>query len=301
MRSPKGPLPVSACSAFRIQHLCQETLRHHYKGPHPGAQPVDSLGSNPIPNGPVTSVPLATSVDLLDLDPVPVEVKRGHQLGGRTPAFGYKGETSTCGNPPMPIGQVLSPEASHSSPFRQIGPAVDVISPPAPRTPKVGTTIAGHACTPGGTRVPDSPPPPTPPLCGASASTGSPPGMGLGPLGSMGMPSSPIPPSIQCSSGGAGVSGQVSGVHSEEPTRLVYNLPTLEVYDGSSDASVTTGDWIARIGPVMRSLSPGASQWWGTVMQTTTEFYQRWLQADALQRLGIKSEAISQVAEYGPP
>ena len=36
---------------------------------------------------------------------------------------------------------------------------------------------------------------------------------------------------------------------SKEPSRLA-----LDVTESGSDASVTTGDWIARIGPVMRSL-----------------------------------------------
>ena len=73
----------------------------------------------------------------------------------------------------------------------------------------------------------------------------------------------------------------------------------LDVCEGGSDASVTTGDWIARIGPVMQSLSPGASEWWQIVLNTASAFYQRWLQADPLQRLGIKSEATNRVQNFG--
>ena len=80
----------------------------------------------------------------------------------------------------------------------------------------------------------------------------------------------------------------------------MLNLPHLDVSEvGGTDASVVTGDWIARIGPVMRSLSPGASGWWATVMATATAFYQRWLQADPLQRLSIKTEAVNHVHDFG--
>ncbi|CAE7494271.1 RE1 [Symbiodinium natans] len=87
----------------------------------------------------------------------------------------------------------------------------------------------------------------------------------------------------------------------QEPSKLVQNLPLLEVIEGSAEASVTTGDWMARIGPLMRSLSPGAPGWWSQVVSTATEYYQQWLKSDSLQRLAIKSDVVAQGAtlEYG--
>ena len=49
----------------------------------------------------------------------------------------------------------------------------------------------------------------------------------------------------------------------------------------------------------MRSLSPNAPNWWSRVKQTATGFYTRWLHADPLQKLGIKSEAIEAREDFG--
>ena len=57
---------------------------------------------------------------------------------------------------------------------------------------------------------------------------------------------------------------------------------------------------MARIGPLMRSRSPGAPEWWSKVGSTATE-YQKLLKSDSLQRLAIKSDVVAQGAmlEYG--
>ena len=48
----------------------------------------------------------------------------------------------------------------------------------------------------------------------------------------------------------------------EEPSRLVMSLPSLDVAPGSQDASVAAGDWVARIKPLLMTLSPTAHKWW---------------------------------------
>ena len=96
----------------------------------------------------------------------------------------------------------------------------------------------------------------------------------------------------------SGISGfRIGG--SEEPRRLVHNLPNLEVADKKSEASVITGDWLARIAPTMRSLSPSAPMWWFQVTAMSPGFYDRWLHADPLRKLGIKSEAVATKKDYG--
>ena len=162
----------------------------------------------------------------------------------------------------------------------------------------------GQRYTPGGTRVPEGPPPPTPPSsregCGLGSPISGPQWNSTDATAQHYVPPPlpiPQPPRPPYDPGSRGIEGQVK---SEEPSRLVLNLPHLDVSEvGGTDASVVTGDWIARIGPVMRSLSPGASGWWATVMATATAFYQRWLQADPLQRLSIKTEAVNHVHDFG--
>ena len=178
-----------------------------------------------------------------------------------------------------PLIDVLSPKAK--SPFRSgLG---GLGEPDGPRTPRAGTS--GNAVyTPGGTRVPEGPPPLTPPRS-----------VSFGPTTTVPLPPSPIPgpPPLPWDPSEVG--------KSEEPSKLVQTLPLLEVTEGSAEASVATGDWMARIGPLMRSLSPGAPEWWSRVVSTATEYYHQWLKSDSLRRLTIKSDVVAQGAllEYG--
>ena len=86
---------------------------------------------------------------------------------------------------------------------------------------------------------------------------------------------------------------------SEEPSRLVHHLPSLEIGTNKSEASVITGDWMARIGPIMRSLSPSAPTWWSQVTSGATAYYERWLHADPLRKLSIKTQAVEARVDYG--
>ena len=124
--------------------------------------------------------------------------------------------------------------------------------------------------------MPEGPPPATPPRSGT-----------FGPVSTTSLPASPImPPPVPPYSGSAYDSG-MSGLRmggSEEPSRLVHDLPSLEVGDNTSEASVITGDWLARIAPIMRSLLPSAPIWWSQVTAMSSGFYDRWLHADPLQK-----------------
>ena len=92
-------------------------------------------------------------ISLLDLDPIPI-----------MPASSRPTQ--------VPLIDILSPKSHRTTPFVPLTPCGHTASGTAlepPRTPRVGTSL-GHACTPGGTRIPDGPPPCTPP--GKSVSFG---------------------------------------------------------------------------------------------------------------------------------
>ena len=154
----------------------------------------------------------------------------------------------------VPLIDLLSPTVE--SPFRPC--AVQPEGQVTPRTPKVGTTM-GTSYNSGGTRVPEGPPPVTPPPCPPpSVDPEASRSVTFGPVTYNHLPSSPIPAppkpaknvydSMQL---GGGASGQS---RSEEPSRLVMQLPALNIGD-VAEASVVTGDWLAGLGPVRRSLS----------------------------------------------
>ena len=273
-------------------------------------------GTQMTPVGQRTLMGPTPTVDLLDIDPFPVARQEARLNSPGIPMFGYPENPNQPRPPPPPknpkllteapdamsLSQILSADAGQSSPFAACTRGETLAANPcSPRTPKVGTSSM-YGYTPGGTKVPEGPPPPTPPRNQGSQVCGSPNVGTLGPTYNAATPSSPgpvpipVPPRPPYELSGRSVEGPA---RSEEPSRLVMSLPHLDVSEGGTDASVTTGDWIARIGPVMRSLSPGASGWWATVMSTAEAYYHRWLQADPLQRLGIKSEAISHHQDYG--
>ena len=175
-----------------------------------------------------------------------------------------------------------------------------------PCTPKNPTRSRGVAFTPGGTRVPTTSPPPTPPklVCFGNAST-------------VPLPQSPVgthhafnyqpPPPKAMVSPGTHIDNNIptpiprpSPCKSEEPSRLVLNLPALNVGDNASEMSVRTGDWIARITPLMKTLSNGASHWWAEVLRMAYGFYSEWLRSDPLSRLSIKAEAVAFAPDFGP-
>ena len=207
-------------------------------------------------------------ISLLDLDPIPI-----------MPASSRPNQ--------VPLIDILSPRSHRTTPFVPLTPCGHTASGAAlepPGTPRVGTSL-GHACTPGGTRIPDGPPPCTPP--GKSVSFGE---------------TIPIPPSPIPSPPAApyGMPWTAPGfAKPEEPSKLVHSLPVLSVSEGSSDASVVTGDWLARLGPIMRSMSPSAAIWWQQSLQSATDYYNLWLKADPLERLEIKSRAIAVVRDWG--
>ena len=106
-------------------------------------------------------------------------------------------------------------------------------------------------------RVDDVPkPPPYPPPESPRETTESP--GSLAALGVLRTPGgTPVPPMPAVSFADSialperAKTGSVSRVPSldrvEEPSRLVMNLPSLDVAPGSQDASVAAGDWVARV------------------------------------------------------
>ena len=137
-------------------------------------------------------------------------------------------------------------------------------------------------------------PPPGPPGTDHSDSRS----VTFGPVTYTPLPAPPRPTRTEYESIDSGIASQ-GQPRSEEPSRLVMQLPVLHISD-IAEASVVTGDWLARLGPIMRSLSPGAPGWWSKNVEVATSFYQRWLLADPIQRLVIKHKAISYVWDHGP-
>ena len=148
---------------------------------------------------------------------------------------------------------------------------IDVFSP----TPRVGTS-GGAQHTPGGTRVPEGPPPPTPPRAQGYDASVSVPSSPIGPP--------PAPPPHLSPSGTPAFGSKGS----EEPSRLVHSLPMLEVAENKHEASVVAaGDWLARIAPIMRSLSPSAPSWWNQVIALLPSTI-----TNACMRIPFKSSAL---------
>ena len=144
------------------------------------------------------------------------------------------------------------------------------IPPPPPaakESPRGEPSLRSAAYTPGGTRTGvETVVPPVPPIT--------------------------LPPPVNTGLG-------VPGFHRmEEPTRLVYHLPQIAAEPRTQDASVAAGDWIARIKPVLTTLSPSAGQWWQETHRTAFVFYQRWLVGEPSERLAVRSEVEAHRADW---
>ena len=281
-----------AMEAGRDQQLGYGTASHDPRTMHGGrvglSNPATALDLLAIDNTEATgqaSRPtwsISSPMSLMDMDPIPItQVATGRGVE-TAPAvstslidvFDAAASAATPFVPPKAIPRVPGLDEGN-----EVG---------TPRTPNIRTSgTPGY--TPGGTRVPEGPPPATLPHA-----------VSFGPVTTTQLPASPIsPPPLPPGypdlwTHGTGLEA-CSGV-SEEPSRLVHHLPGLEVGDNKS---VATGDWLARIAPVMRSLSPSSNLWWAQVTAAASGFYDRWLHADPLQKLGIKSEAIGFKMDYG--
>ena len=180
----------------------------------PDRQPNVSQHPSPVP-----------FASLLDLDPIPITKAASGTGTERAPALAT---TAT-------LIDVFDPSASTATPFvPPPPPPFEMSGNVSPRTPRVGTSY-GPIHTPGGTKVPEGPPPVTPPKA-----------VGLGTNSYPFAPASPIqpPPAPPAIGDPSGVDDmfQSGSMRSEEPSRLVHNLPTLDVGEGRSDVSVITGD-----------------------------------------------------------
>ena len=146
-----------------------------------GLSPYETAGKLGHPSHPARDV--ASEVSLIDLDPVPI--------------------TSVSGGPPLQgvnLLDILNPASACASPFVATGNqsrgTFDYDEVRTPRNRKVGTT-GGNAYTPGGTKVPNGPPPSTPPRA-----------VTFGPVVTAPLPPSPMsPPPAPPPTGGIGVPG----------------------------------------------------------------------------------------------
>ena len=150
----------------------------------------------------------APNETLLDLDPIPIT----RVAGGS--------EIATTN-----LLDIFDPTATSATTFlavtKQEDGLLSAIQDRTPKTPKVGTTF-GSTYTLGGTCVPDGPPPPSTPRKAVT----------FGSVTSTPLPASPIPPPPLAPTVGI----------SEEPSRLVHHLPSLDVGANNAEASVVTGD-----------------------------------------------------------
>ena len=103
-----------------------------------------------------------------------------------------------------------------------------------------------------------------------------------------------------------GLGDQGFGVHKapsldrvEEPSRLVMSLPALDVAPGSQDASVAAGDWVARVKPLLITLSPTAYKWWEETQARAYEFYQQWLTGQPSARLAVRAKVEAFRVDWG--
>ena len=166
-----------------------------------------------------------------------------------------------------------------------VPPVDDVPKPPPyppPESPRGTTESPGSLAalgvlrTPGGTPVP-----PMPPLSFADSIV--------------------RPERAKTGSGdiGVGVSRVPSLDRVEEPSRLVMNLPSLDVAPGSQDASVAAGDWVARVKPLLITLSPTAHKWWEETHARAYEFYQQWLVGQPSARLAVRAQVEAFRVDWG--
>ena len=228
------------------------------------------------------------SLDLLGLEPVPL----GSQYGFPSTSSGL-----TPGQSPLDPGA--------ATPFVPVSvPPVPLASAPPPpppmlfESPRASPMMPQASYTPGGTRVPDGTPPQTPgrtvtfsPMIqyadlNASVSQG-------------GSIPPPAPPLALPPSGSTPGVVPAAGPRIEEPSRLVFNLPQLAAEPGTQDASVAAGDWIARIRPVLTTLSQSAGGWWEETHRTAFHYYQRWLVGEPSERLTVRMEVEAYQRDWG--
>ena len=225
------------------------------------------------------------SLDLLGLDPV-VTVRHEGSLGTDKPFWGPNPLTPGATTPFSPL--------TDPSQWTEVPPPPPLA---AYESPRESTRPLAAAYTPGGTRVPDGPPPDTP----GKQVTFSPAvycnNMGVQPgLAQAAVPPAPpIPPHSPVATYAPSMGPQ----RMEEPSKLVYHLPQLQAEPGTQDASVAAGDWIARIRPVLTTLSPSAGLWWQETHKTAFAYYQRWLIGEPSERLSVRSEVEAHRSEWG--
>ena len=214
------------------------------------------------------------SLDLLGLDPA-----MDAAISGSSTGCGYVAPGGT--NPLLP---------GASTPFMSMsGPSYPMASPPPPPPNIYDSPRGGYSAptyTPGGTRVPDGTPPLTPRVTFCPDVQYA----NLGTRGGVAPHESPLPPPMLPPAAPFQYNLPQASHRMEEPSKLVHHLPLLTAEPGTQDASVAAGDWIARIRPVLTTLSPSAGQWWESTHLTAFSYYQRWLVGEPSERLAVRTE-----------
>ena len=176
------------------------------------------------------------------------------------------------GIPGMPVVNPVFPyPVPPPPPVSNVFPLEDVPRPPPFSPPESPRVVGALNCTPEGTPIP-----PPPPVAGASVSLG-----------------------ISGVAGDSRGSGSSGFERIEEPSRLVMSLPSWDVAPGSQDASVAAGDWVARIKPLLMTLSPTAHKWWEGTHAKAYEFYQQWLTGQPSARLAVRAQVEAYHVDWG--
>ena len=92
--------------------------------------------------------------------------------------------------------------------------------------------------------------------------------------------------------GGGQLPGWLNGVMAGQEAVRTVELPELQdLATAEQDMGpLLAGDWMMMISPFMSDLSSSSSAWWQEVLRVANECYQRWLNADPLERLRLLPE-----------
>ena len=169
--------------------------------------------------------------------------------------------------------------------------------PPPPRDEVPGL----RPTTPGGTMIPEGPPPRTPtPTFGSPGSQltwdGSRSLWGLGSTAYEARPI-PMPPSAPTSLLAEGIPGAGSlplptlehpPISSRDPyapgDRVWWSLPVLEEPLADQDAATRAADWLQMLFPLMSDLAPMSEVWWTRVVSEAKRWYQVWCASSSVER-----------------
>ena len=78
------------------------------------------------------------------------------------------------------------------------------------------------------------------------------------------------------------------GIHMPAEESLGDNARSVELPVLGLDATTLTfGDWLITLEPIVSEIGQGASQWWQLTLKSVEQAYEAWLVADPFQRLRL--------------